>query len=726
MTQALRLGRGKAALGIAGATAALALLLAANTGQAAPSVADWPLAGRDLSGQRYVDGLDLSAATVGRLGFAFEFRDFVVRGRTHRGVEANPLLVNGVLYFSGPWGVAYAVDARSGQHLWTYDPEPEGSSARLTCCDAVNRGVAVADGRLFTAATDGQLAAVDARTGKELWKVNTIADPRWNTTSTGAPRVAGNVVIIGNAGSDMGSRGYLSAYDVATGKLTWRFWVVPGDPAAGPDESPDVTRARATWPKDARWDLGLGGNPWDGLAFDPETDTVFVGTGNGGPHPVWLRSHSGEATDQLYLSSIVALDAKTGRVKWHYQTTPADSWDYAATSPFVMAEVTVAGKPRKVIMQAPKNGIFYMLDRVTGELLTAKPYTYVNWTKGIDMKTGRPILDPAADYRKSTRVVWPSMAGGHSWAPMAFSPRTGLVYLPVFEAAASYTADPQRKFVAGGISEEAQFLRGGLSQATRNEFGPFRDKDLQAQLESGAPGVQGRLKAIDPVTGEARWQTGPLPMASGGTLVVGDLVFQGDVEGYLHAYDATTGERRLRLFLGTGIMGAPMAYQLDGVTYLAVLAGFGGPQGAAFPPGAAALRHENFERLIVLKLDGGPIPLPPAAKPPVQAPMPKPIAATPAVLARGQALYQQNCHRCHWVGGAQGIYPNLWNMSPETLEAFEAIVGDGAFAYAGMASFADVLSRDEIAAVKAFIVNDTIAKRTGGPEAGAQYTVAGH
>lgn len=675
----------------------------------------WPAGGMDWRGQRFVADSAIDRATVSRLGLAFEFRDFVVRGRTHRGMQATPLMVDGTLYFSGPWGVAYAVDARTGEHRWTYDPAAEGSSARNACCDAVNRGVAIAGDRLFVAATDGKLAAVDRASGQELWKVDTIIPSGWNYASTGAPQIADGLVLIGNSGADMGSRGYLSAYDQTSGELRWRFWVVPGDPGKFPDENPDVTAARATWPADTLWDLGMGGNPWDAITFDPETETVFVGTGNGGPHPAWLRSASGTVTDQLYLSSIVALDAATGRVKWHYQTTPGDSWDYAATSPLVMAELQIGGRLRKVVMQAPKNGFFYVLDRETGELLSAQPYTAVNWASHVDPRTGRPVLTSAADFRHHDQVIWPSMAGGHAWAPMAFSPNTGLVYLPVYEAAASYALGQSR------------LTPGNANHGSRNVFPPFEDASLQEDFLAGpSQDFHGRLKAWDPVTGQARWQTGPLPFLNGGTLVLADVVLQGTADGFLYAYDSATGEELAAIEIGTAIQAAPMSYTLDGKQYVAVLAGYGGPQGGFYPPGSAPARFANFERLIVLELDGGTIPMPAPYAPPPRQQVPERIPATSAQLARGQQIYENMCNRCHVMGGAPGNYPDLWNMNPGMIASFEAILGRGLLEYAGMGNYSDVLSAEDIAALKAFIVNDTVTKRLEGENAGASFREATH
>ncbi len=707
------IGRSKIACVI---LALLAALASCGPEASREEVVEWAYPGGNQLGYHYQNASLIDAASLDRLGLAFEFRDFVVRGRTHRGVESTPLMVGRTLYFSGPWGVTYAVDAATGEHRWTYDPEPDGAYARNACCDAVNRGVAIQDGRVFVASTDGHLAAIDATTGDELWKTDTIVDRQWNYSSSGAPIVAGDVVLIGNSGADMGSRGYLTAYSVATGELAWRFWVVPGDPAAGPDENPDVTAARATWPADTRWNLGLGGNPWDGLAYDPQLNLVYVGTGNGGPHPAWLRSESGAEGDGLYLSSIVALDADTGRVDWHYQTTPGDSWDYAATSPFIMTELEFDGSPRKVIMQAPKNGFFYVLDRETGELLQAQPFTHVNWASHVDMETGRPVLTEASNFRLEPKVIWPSMAGGHSWTPMAFSPRTDLVYLPVFEAGASFTTNSQ-----------APFVPGNANHGTQNVFPPFDDPELQRQFEAGpSQAFGGRLKAIDPVTGATRWQSEPLPFLNGGVLVIGDLVFQGTVDGYLYAYDAATGAELLKLEIGTSISAAPMTYRLDGIDYLAVLAGYGGPQGAFFPPGSAPDRYENFERLVVLKLDGLPVPVPgPRQEAPLND-LGEPVAATAAEMRRGQDIYQLRCNRCHSMGGASGIYPNLWNMPQGTRDGFSQIVGNGLLAYAGMGNYSDNLSRQDIAALRAFIINDAIIKRRDGAAAGAQYREATH
>lgn len=699
------------------AGALVAALLAGLTPTAATGVrGDWDLSGGDAGDTRYADLDQITPANIDQLGLAWEFRDFIVRGRTHRGMESNPVLVDGVLYLSAPWGNVHAIDARTGALIWTFDSEADGQYARYTCCDVVNRGLAVAGGRVFVASLDGYLYALDRKTGKPVWKVDTFPARKWSTTITGAPQVAGDKVLIGNAGADMGSRGYVSAYDMATGKLAWRFWAVPGDPADGPDETPEVALARKTWPADARFDIGLGGNSWEGLAYDAETDTAYLGLGNGGPQPVARRSRSGATGfDNLFLTCIVAVDAKTGRMKWYYQTTPGDSWDYAAASPFILTDLVIAGRQRKVIMQAPKNGMFYVLDRVTGELLRADPYTVVTWNKGVDMKTGRPIPAPEADFSQGAKIIWPSVAGGHAWVPMSYSPRTGLVYLPVMEAPAKMEMAPP-----------APFRQGTRNALNLVQFPPFT-KPGDAELMKGqpAPRVEGRLKAWDPVSGQARWQSDPLPFLTGGTLVSGDLVFHGSSDGFLWVYDAATGKVLRRILIGTAIMAAPMTYVLDGVQYVAVTAGAGGPQAGRFGPGHAAATRENFERLLVFRLGGKAIDLPPLRAQTQAEPL-RPLPASTATLARGEQLFQEYCQRCHTMGGATSNYPNLWTMNQATVDAFEAIVGDGAYRYGGMGSFSDLLTRDEIGAVKAFIVNDSLAKRQGGNAAGAHNNLSDH
>jgi quinohemoprotein ethanol dehydrogenase len=681
----------------------LLLLLSAPwvRGFAAPGDEEsWPLNGRTFDGTRHSPLHQIDTTNVQRLGLAWEFRDFIVRGRTHRGIEANPLVLEGVMYFSGPWGVAYALDARTGKLLWRYDPKADGQFGRSACCDVVSRGLAVWDGRVYTASLDGYLIALDARTGKLLWRVDTFVNRHWNYTITGAPYIAGENVLIGNAGAEMGARGYVSAYNLESGQLVWRFWTIPGDPKKGPDESADVTRARSTWAADTHWELGGGGAVWDSMAYDPQAKLVYFGTGNGDPHPSWLRSPGGG--DNLYLCSLVAVDAASGRLKWYYQEAPGDSWDFDATSPMVLADLNWHGRVRHVLMQAAKNGLFYVLDRRSGELLKADPFTYINWTDGVDLKSGRPHLTARADYEHGARIIWPSPAGGHGWQPIAYNPETGLVYLQVYEAPIRMHADAS-----------ATFMPGYMNQAEWGEFPPYSDELSKEQLR-GEPAarIESHLKAWDPVHARMVWEAGPLPFSSGGTLsTAGGLIFQGAADGVFSAYDARSGRVLKRIPTGTVILPAAITYELDGVQYIALMAGAGGPQGARYGPDVAASRYQNFERLLVFKLDGAPTALPPPVSVPPLQPIPAQIAADAYALAHGETVFHEQCARCHVVGGAFGAFPNLWNLPQATLAAFDQIVLGGVFREAGMASFADVLTPADTAAIKAYIVTDERRRR---------------
>jgi quinohemoprotein ethanol dehydrogenase len=675
-------GRGATLAGLA------ALLIGAAHPAHRPSGgAEWPVHGGSASEQRYSLLTQINRADVGRLGVAWTFENFVVRGGIHHGVEATPLVVDGVMYFTGPWSVVYALDARTGRELWVYDPEVDGGWSRKACCDVVNRGVALAGGRVYVGSLDGFLISLDARTGKPVWRVDTLVDRSRNYTITGAPRIAGDKVLIGNGGADMGVRGYVSAYDLKTGALAWRFFTVPGDPAKG-DESPEITFARKTWSPHSRWDMGGGGTVYDAMTYDTESGLVYVGVGNGGPHPAWIRSPGGG--DNLFLSSIVALEAKTGRMKWYYQTTPGDSWDYTATQNIILADVVVGGKPRKVLMQAPKNGFFYMLDRQTGRLIAANAYTTVTWADRIDPVTSRPVEHGAGDYSASPKIVWPAAAGGHNWQPMAFSPQTGLVYIPVLESPLRYINDPTVTYRPGSgvVGHGAQIP-------------PFPDEpDAQPK-----PVFQSVLKAWDPAARRVVWSSTPGPYWGGGGVATtaAGLVFQGGSDGVFTVRDAATGAILKTLDTGTAMMAPPITYAIDGVQYVAVLGGYGGAFGALYVAGTAPIKYENPERLIVFKLDGRPPRTPPLRQPATHNAPPPVTTADRALAPKGQGLYLANCARCHAYGGPAGNFPSVWNLSGDKHAAFDDIVLGGALNYAGMASFTDILSKDDVHAIHAFL-----------------------
>ncbi|HEX7375194.1 MAG TPA: PQQ-dependent dehydrogenase, methanol/ethanol family, partial [Steroidobacteraceae bacterium] len=416
---------------------------------------NWLSHGRTYGEQRYSPLAQINAGNAEQLGLAWS-----VPMGTYRGLEATPLVVDGVMYTTATWSVVHALDAATGRQLWTYDPQVPREWGRYGCCDAVNRGVAVWRGRVYVGTFDGRLIAIDAKTGRKRWEVNTI-DRTKPYTITGAPRVVKGKVLIGNGGAEFGVRGYLSAYDASSGKLVWRFYTVPGNPKNG-FENPELKAAAATWHGEW-WIGGGGGTVWDSMAYDPELDTLYVGTGNGSPWNRDIRSPGGG--DNLYLSSILAMNPDTGRLKWHYQVTPGDSWDYTATQHIILADLTIDGKPRKVLMQAPKNGFFYVLDRVTGQLLSADKFAPVTWASSVDLKTGRPVETPEASYSRETRIIVPAAYGAHNWQPMAYNPRTGLVYIPAHQPMGVYST-PQEVLKTGHYTRRDMFWNPGIDWNT--------------------------------------------------------------------------------------------------------------------------------------------------------------------------------------------------------------------------------------------------------------------
>ena len=654
---------------------------------------EWLLHGLSGGEQRHSPLTQINATNVERLGLAFEFDDFTRRGRAARGLQATPLMDDGVLYFTSGWSIAYAVDAKNGEMLWSFDPEVDGHRAGVACCDVVNRGVALMDDTLYLATLDGYLIALDKTTGAQLWKVDTFTDRSISYTITGAPRIAGNLVVIGNGGGEMGVRGYVTAYHADTGKQAWRFFIVP---SADTPENADVARAKKTWSANTRWEYGGGGTAWDSMVYDKQNHTIFIGTGNGSPWPAWERN-GGEIRDNLYLSSIVALDADTGRVKWHYQTTPGDSWDYTATQHMILADIDWQGAHRSVIMQAPKNGFFYVLDRVSGELLSAEPFVPVNWASHVDKTSGRPVLTDNAVFKDGPKVVWPSNGGAHNWPPMSYSHKTGLVYIPSFELPIRFDTVPD----ADGYQTHARNTRG-----TGRFINPKRD----AQLLKGKkiPPIQSRVIAWDPQKGAPAWTSGPQMVWLGGMLSTdGDILVTGTATGALNIYDTRNGKKLKSIATGTMITAPPMTYEIDGTQYIAVLASAGGVVMRGYLPGMAPTKYENNERLLVFKLDGGAVKLPPAYAAPEVQPIATGLPEDSAIIERGKFVYGRFCSSCHAAGmKAVALAPSLWNMSPETHDMFDDIVLGGAYEYGGMPNFRATLSKQDMIALRAYFVAD--------------------
>ena len=515
-----------------------------------PPADEWVSYGRDYAETHHSPLAQITAANVSQLKLAWS-TEVGSQGK----VETTPIVWDGTLYGTSTWSVVFAIDVRTAALKWKWDPGlvrggPAEGGARF-CCGPVNRGVAIYKGRVYVGLLDGRLVALDARTGDVAWSVQTTP-PGSDYSITGAPRIVKGRVLIGNGGGEYGVRGYLTAYDAETGKQAWRWYVVPGDPSKGVEDR-SMELAVRTW-RGEWWKYGGGGTPWDGLAYDPELDLVYVGTGNGSP---WSRDHRSQGFgDNLYLSSIVALRAGTGEYVWHYQTTPGDDWDYNAAQPMILADLTIGGRPRRVLMQAPKNGFFYVLDRTTGELISAAPFTTVTWATHIDQKTGRPVETPEARYGKKAVRLSPSPIGAHHWPPMAFNPATGLVYFPGQDISSVFQSVDAFNFKPG------QWNTGTRMGANAADV---------AANPAPIPGIRAFLVAWDPVAQQERWRNEFRP--SGGVLsTAGNLIFAGDAGGTLHALDPATGKSLWQGQVQAGVA-TPVSYSVDGKQYVSVLAG---------------------------------------------------------------------------------------------------------------------------------------------------------
>jgi quinohemoprotein ethanol dehydrogenase len=688
---------------------ACAVAALAGAPQSADSARNWLAGGRDSEGT-YFSPLDtINAANVDRLGFAWQY-DL----GTHRGQEATPIVIDGVMYTSGTWGYVYAVDAASGRELWRYDPKADYAAARNPCCDLVNRGVAVWKGRVYVAAVDGRLHALDAVTGAKLWDVDTIADHSLPYSSSGAPQIAGKVVVIGNSGADLhrgGVRGYVSAYQLETGKLMWRFYTVP--PARGqPYENPELARADQTWDATRQPEYKGGGTAWDGFGYDPKLNLVYFGTANAAPYD--QRQVGPSRLDLLYTASILAVHADTGRLAWHYQTTPHDLWDYDSVQKLVLADLRIKGRTRHTIMQACKNGFFYVLDRESGELLSAASYTYVNWASGVDQKTGRPVLTPQSDWYSGPKNVYPSWAGGHTWNPMSFSRKTGLMYIPVLDVPNVWVDMAHNGgtvkyidgfFTANGIMPDDSYDPESLKRL----FGPLPDlKTIESERRGKR--VRELIRAWDPVAQRVVWEHetsfGMRGYDGGIMSSAGNLVFQGRGSGELWIYAADSGKVLKVIQTGSHIMAAPMTYAINGVQYIAVQVGYGGAAitVGSIPAKSAAYRYDNSNRIIAFKLDGGSVPTPP---PRVDEPFPKPPEqhADEQSIRAGEIKFIQECSRCHVLGPS--ITPDLRKLNPGFQSAFKDIVLRGLVAPTGMERFDDILSEKDVADIQAYLIDES-------------------
>jgi len=559
---------------------------------------DWPSYGRSSNETRYSPLRQIDTSNVHRLGLAWTY----VLGAGGGSQEATPLVWNNIIYGITTWSVVFAVDARTGQELWRWDPEVNQSAVRRKpCCGVVNRGLAIYNGMVFAPVIDGRLEALDARSGRVIWEARVAYPQDWQTI-TMAPRIASGKVLIGVAGGDHPTRGFFDAYDAATGRRAWRFYTVPGNPAA-PFENEAMRQAAKTWGGDF-YKMGGGGSVWDGMAYDPEAGLIYVGTGNAEP---WTQKFRGARNlDNLYTCSILAVKVSTGELKWHYQVVPNDNWDYDAVQQMILADLNIHGRTRKVLMQASKNGIFYVLDRISGEFISGQAYTQVNWTRGFD-KSGRPLINPEAFYDKEPVTIFPTAGGGHNWSPMAFNPNTGLVYIPATYGSWTYAAGDAVIEGLGGATGLAQsFL------TARPNSMPFLGPEPMGK-------ERGVLEAWDPVNQKLLWRTpGGGGIGGGVVATAGNLVFQVINDGRLLAYSADKGEKLFELQTGRTGMGPPITYEIDGKQYVALLGGIGRSVTIEGPTNA---KVDAPPLLFVFALDGqAHLPAPAAPPPPFEPP----------------------------------------------------------------------------------------------------------
>jgi quinohemoprotein ethanol dehydrogenase len=651
--------------------------------------ANWLSYGRTYAEHHYSPLTAINTGNVKQLGLAWSLD---LPGQ--RALEATPLAVDGVLYFSGTYGKVFAVDGRSGRLLWEHDPDlahnaPE--KLRLSSSMGGHRGVAYWRGKVYVGVVDGRLFALDAKNGKVLWQVQTFDDPQARKAISGAPRVFAGKVIIGHGGAEYGTRGYVTAYDAETGKTLWRFYTVPGDPKKG-FENDTMAMAAKSWSGEW-WHWGGGGTVWDNVTYDPDFHRIYLGVGNGGPWNPAIRSPG--SGDNLFLCSIVALDADTGRYVWHYQLNPRESWDYKATTNMILADLTIDRQVRKVLMQAPTNGFFYVLDRANGKLISAEKFAKATWARRIDLQTGRPEEAPNIRYEHGPVLFWPSSAGAHNWQPMSFNPGTGLVYIPTMKLG-------ERMGQPVSTDDLKSF------ENDRRRYFPVLGSQAEMVFADPDDGTAALL-AWDPIAQEKRWEVRyEDSFWNGGTMTTaGNLVFQGTGRGQFIAYDAITGDRLWAFNAGLGIVAAPITWEADGVQYISILVGYGGSSGNGGKLFDYGWRFNEQPRRIVTFALGRHAPLPPSGPPRyrVNARDDPAFTIDAQEAAEGFRLYHSTCYACHGarLEATGSIAPDLRESSlAMDQEAFRSVLREGALASAGMPKY-DELSDADLRAIFIYI-----------------------
>ncbi len=656
---------------------------------AAPPEGEWLSYGRDYAEQRFSPLTSINEGNVGQLGLAWS-ADL----DTARGQEATPLMHDGVLYVSTAWSMVKAYDAKTGALKWSYDPQVPRETLVKACCDAVSRGVALYGDKVYVATLDGRLVALDQASGKVAWSKVVVPDQD-NYTITGAPRIAHGKVLIGSGGAEYRARGFIAAFDWATGEQLWRFDTVPGNPADG-FENEAMSKAAKTWAGEW-WKLGGGGTVWDAITYDPATNLVLFGTGNAEP---WNPAANGrlgkQDDDNLYTSSIVAVDADTGAYVWHFQETPEDRWDFDSDAQITLADVEINGAKRHVALHAPKNGYFYILDAKTGEFLSGTATTAINWSTGLDPKTGKPSINPEARYEQTGKlfVGVPGAGGMHSWQPMSYSPLTGYMYIPANLAGFPYAAKKDWKPSDIGF----QTAQDGVATAMPAD---------KAARSAALAATQGELLAWDVAGKKPAWRVPYIGPWNGGVLsTAGGLVFQGTATEEFNAYSAMSGRKLWSFPTQSGVIAAPMSYAVGGEQYVAIMVGWGGVWDLA--PGVItgkSGRPRNISRLLVFKLgaNGKLPPAPPLSKLVLDPPA---FTGTAAQVASGGALFQRYCSACHGDAAVAGaLNPDLRRSGAiSDPKVIESVVIGGALQHNGMVSFKAALSPADAEAIRQYLI----------------------
>ncbi len=641
---------------------------------------NWLSYGLGYSNQRFSRLDQINTGNVDQLGLVWSYDLKSI----HHAQEATPIVVDGVMYVSTPWNIVHAIDVRSGKQIWEFDPKVPRTIGYKGCCDVVSRGVAVWKGKVFAATWDGRLFALDAATGKPIWSVNTFAgeNPHFSYTITGAPIVVRGKVIIGNGGAEYGVRGYITAYDTATGKKDWRWYTVPNPAKPEGNGDGSLKMAAKTWDPSAKyWENGGGGTVWNSMAYDPDLNLLYIGVGNGSPWNNKKRSPAGG--DNLFLSSVVALNPDTGKYACHYQEVPADNTDFTATQDIILANIKIHGKERKVFLHAPKSGFFYVVDRTNCKFISAKNYVGVNWATGYD-KNGRPILTGNFDPDHSFQTI-PGPFGGHNWSPMSYSPKTGLAYFVAQNIPTDLT--PDHNWERGKLTGEPQQNLGWNLGHFLNVV-PTTSKAF------------GRIIAWDPIQQKQVWKYAlPIPWSGGTLATAGNLVFSGTSTGHLMAFNAKTGKELWEYNIGQGAVAGPATYSVDGKQYVSIAVGWGGVGGFSM----RATDHSGPGRVFTFALGG--TATPPEYHPYVVQPLLSGVKYDPKDVAEGGKIYVENCVICHGVPavGKGGSIPNLAYVGSGVINSLEAFVFNGPFVEHGMPDFTGKLSKDDVTKIKAFI-----------------------